>query len=112
MCDHLTLSGSAVTYRLVIKHLGPTGPAGASWLWGYVPVADAVDIVYSPLFRQDIAPIIFINGVPFKWAALGIVQNKKDQPGEEAQTPYLDFTGYAIGEGVITGDIDFQYLSL
>lgn len=85
------------------------GPRAYNWEWDTVPVPDEVDIVYSPLFRYRLSPIIFIGGSPVKWAALGIIQNKRDQPGEEDMIPFLDFSNYTLGGNETQGDIDFQY---
>lgn len=101
-------------FEIQLNNIGPRGAKGTdgvSWQWGIAIVDVPINIVYSNLFRNQLAPIIFIDGAPFKWAKLGVVQNKKDQPGEEGQTPYLDFSGYEIGDGMISGEIDFQYVT-
>jgi len=100
-------------FEIRLSNIGPKGIQGAdgiSWQWGNAIVDVPINIVYSNLFRNQLAPIIFIDGAPFKWAKLGVIQNKKDQPGEEGQTPYLDFSRYEIGDRMISGEIDFQYI--
>lgn len=101
-------------FEIQLSNIGPKGAQGAdgiSWQWGNIIVDVPINIVYSNLFRNQLAPIIFIDGAPFKWAKLGVIQNKRDRPGEEEQTPYLDFSGYEIGDGMISGEIDFQYVT-
>lgn len=96
-----TLTVTPAKYYLTCYN-GQYAKTSQVWVWNEEPIVVpvAVSIVTNDLFKKTISPIIFIDGVPYSWAKLGIVQDK------EAGT--LDFTDCTISSE-IQGDIFLQY---
>lgn len=84
-------------------HVGDILTVADLWQWNTEPIAVpvAVSVVTDDLLKKTISPIIFIDGSPFSWYELGVRQDKT------AGT--LDFTGYTLGNGEISGNIYLQY---
>ncbi|MBS1988712.1 hypothetical protein JST56_07035 [Candidatus Dependentiae bacterium] len=82
------------------------GGKPAAWKWAdTVEVPVKVSVVTNDQLKHQIAPIIFLDGAPTKWAKLGI--------DHDPVAGTLDFSNYTLADdGEIAGDIDFMYLDV
>ena len=83
------------------------------WREDEVITPGAVSEVYSMKFKKPIKRIIFVDGAPMDWAAMGITQNKRED--DKTAPGFLDWSGYTLaetpGEGSVNAKIIFEYYS-